>query len=101
MTRILLSIVLAFLLQDALCFSPSPNLSHGLHFLCLARTWDEGIPLGNGMLGALVWQKNGRLRLSLDRADLWDLRPMKGLNRHEFRYRWVQEHVRKREYTIV
>lgn len=23
----------------------------------LAQTWDEGIPLGNAMLGALVWQR--------------------------------------------
>lgn len=37
--------------------------------------WDEGLPLGNGTLGVLVWGEGGTLRLSLDRADLWDLRP--------------------------
>ena len=36
-------------------------------------SWDEGIPLGNGRLGTLVYG-NGPLRLSLDRTDLWDNR---------------------------
>jgi len=40
----------------------------------LAVRWDEGIPLGNGILGALLWKKEGKLRFSLDRIDLWDLR---------------------------
>ena len=35
--------------------------------------WDEGIPLGNGKMGTLVYG-NGPLRLSLDRTDLWDNR---------------------------
>jgi alpha-L-fucosidase 2 len=38
-------------------------------------TWDEAMPLGNGTMGALVWGEAGRLRLSLDRGDLWDERP--------------------------
>lgn len=36
--------------------------------------WDEGMPLGNGTLGVLVWGDGNRIRLSLDRGDLWDLR---------------------------
>lgn len=37
--------------------------------------WDEGIPIGNGLMGALLWGggKN-TLNISLDRADLWDTR---------------------------
>ncbi|MHC1768877.1 MAG: glycoside hydrolase N-terminal domain-containing protein [Verrucomicrobiia bacterium] len=38
-------------------------------------TWDEAIPLGNGLLGGLLWGENDVLRLSLDRGDLWDERP--------------------------
>lgn len=74
---------------------------HDLHFDTLAKRWDEAIPLGNGMIGALVWQKEGLLRFSLDRSDLWDLRPMKGLHRDEFSYRWVMGQIRKKEYGIV
>ncbi len=51
--------------QDTIEHSP-----HDLVFTELATTWDEGIPLGNGMMGALIWKKEGNLRISLDRADL-------------------------------
>ena len=40
----------------------------------LAASWDEGMPLGNATVEALVWRKENALRLSLDRIDLWDLR---------------------------
>ena len=36
--------------------------------------WDEGMPLGNGLMGALVWGTGNTVRISLDRGDLWDLR---------------------------
>jgi alpha-L-fucosidase 2 len=74
---------------------------HNLQFDTLAKRWDESLPIGNGMLGALIWEKNGKLRLSLDRADLWDERPMKGLHREEFSFKWVQEQVAKKQYDTV
>ncbi|MEO6290599.1 MAG: hypothetical protein ABIO76_11790, partial [Ginsengibacter sp.] len=39
---------------------------HNLVFDSLPKRWDEAIPLGNGMLGALIWQKENMLRFSLD-----------------------------------
>ena len=73
----------------------------GLQFSSLSSRWDEAIPLGNGMVGALVWQKGDHLRFSLDRADLWDMRPMKGIHRKEFSFKWVQDQVAKKDYGIV
>lgn len=35
---------------------------------------DSGLPLANGLLGALVWGDGQPLKISLDRTDLWDLR---------------------------
>lgn len=78
-----------------------PAMQHDLHFKALSTSWDEGVPLGNGMVGALVWQKGNNLRMSLDRADLWDMRPMKGIHRKEFSYQWVEQQVKKKEYNIV
>jgi hypothetical protein len=75
--------------------------AHDLVFPRLASTWDEGIPLGNGMLGALVWQKEGALRVSLDRADLWDLRPVREFESSRFRFAWIREQVMKKEYRPV
>jgi alpha-L-fucosidase 2 len=79
----------------------SPVSNNSLLFSHLATTWDEAIPLGNGMLGALVWQKDDRLRFSLDRADLWDLRPMENFIRPEFSFQWVQQQVKNNTYKAV
>jgi len=78
---------------------PAPR--HDLVFDNLASTWDEGIPLGNGMIGALVWKKGDSLRMSLDRADLWDLRPVAGFSGPEFSFAWVRDHVLKNDYEPV
>lgn len=83
------------------CLHAQPATKHDLVFDSLASRWDEAIPLGNATIGALVWQKNDKLRFSLDRADLWDQRPMKGLHRKEFSYEWVKQHVLDKDYAIV
>ena len=74
---------------------------HNLSFDSIPTRWDEAFPMGNGMIGELVWAKDGKLRFSLDRADLWDSRPMQGLHRKEFSYKWVQEQVAKKDYKPV
>lgn len=79
-------------------WNTSPN---DLHFDTLSKVWDEAIPLGNGMLGALIWEKEGQLRFSLDRADLWDLRPMENLTKPEWKYSWVYEQWKKKDYKPV
>ena len=92
-------ILLVFLIQLAFCVEkPGSSRSHDLRFTSLAKSWDEGIPLGNGMIGALIWQRDGVLRISLDRADLWDLRKIKEFDRPEFRYAWVVEQATKGDY---
>ena len=42
------------------------------------NTWADAIPLGNGLTGGLLWGQDNLLRLSLDRGDLWDERPIAG-----------------------
>lgn len=95
--------LLTALLLVSLCAASwaQQETAHDLQFKSLPKQWDEAIPLGNGMLGALVWQKDDHLRFSLDRADLWDLRPMKGLHRPEFSYQWVMRQIDKKDYGPV
>ena len=84
---------------DRIHLSPSVN---DLVFTELATTWDEGIPLGNAIIGALVWQKDSMLRMSLDHVGLWDLRPMVNRDSLPIRnFRWVQEQVAKKDYHPV
>jgi len=72
---------------------------HNLVFDTLAKRWDEGIPQGNGWLGTLIWQKDNKLRMSLDRVDLWDDRPMPEIDKLKFK--WVVDQVKKGEYDTV
>lgn len=91
--------LLLFTFTSIIVLAQSPK--HDLRFNKLASQWDEAVPLGNGTLGALIWQKGDRLRFSLDRADIWDMRPMKGLHRKEFSYQWVIGQVNKKDYKPV
>lgn len=94
-------LIILWFLSAPLFVSAQPLPRHDLVFDKLATTWDEAIPLGNATLGALIWQKDGRLRFSLDRSDIWDMRPMKGLHRKEFSYQWIKEQVDKNNYKPV
>jgi len=81
--------------------SPSPN---DLVFASLASQWDEGLPLGNGIIGALVWQKGKNLRLSLDHVALWDLRSKPNLlpaALRKYNYKWVEKQVLADDYKVV
>lgn len=97
-SRILLSTLAIVYALNA--FS-QPASRHDLRSDALAHVWDEAVPLGNGTVGALVWEKEKVLRLSLDRADIWDLRPMKGLHRPEFSFEWVRSKVLENDYKQV
>lgn len=94
----IVAITILLILPGSLLLAQSPS-KHNLHFDHLATRWDEAMPLGNGMLGALVWQKKDQLRLSLDRADLWDER--KALDISKFNFKWVEEQVLKKDYKPV
>lgn len=48
--------------------------------------WDEAIPLGNGQMGCLIWEKEKELCLSLDRVDVWDTTTPFGTKEPEFTY---------------
>ncbi len=64
-------------------------------------TWDEGIPLGAGMMGALIWGQGHTLRISLDRGDLWDERPSSRFTQVQsrFHYRDMQRMARQGKQT--
>ncbi|MFP4501561.1 MAG: glycoside hydrolase N-terminal domain-containing protein [Candidatus Hydrogenedentota bacterium] len=82
-------LVLAALLctQAAADMNALPGAEHNLRYETPAHRWDEAFPLGNGLLGALVWDDGTPLTISLDRTDLWDLRPVPEF--HEPEYDWA------------
>jgi len=55
--------------------------------------WDEAIPLGNGLLGGLLWGGGDTVKLSLDRGDLWDLRRPDIFEQPDWNYATIQRLV--------
>ena len=68
---VFLAVLLPFNLRGAALPGPALNLK----LAAPINSWDEAVPLGNGLMGGLLWGKNNLVRLSLDRGDLWDERP--------------------------
>ena len=101
-TNLLLAmfIVSFFSCQETILLSVQES-PYDLKFPDLAQTWDEGIPLGNATVGALIWGKDSSLRISMDRIDLWDKRPIDSISGDNNRFSWVYDQVMKGEYLPV
>ncbi len=81
---------------------PLPENRHGLHFTNAVRSWDEALPLGNGILGALVWGDGQPLKISLDRTDLWDLSLVPEFQSSNYTYATMQRwHAEGRHQDLV
>lgn len=63
--------------------------------------WDEAIPLGNGLLGGLVWGKDNLINLSLDRGDLWDLRIPEIMKRPDWNYETMRKLVAAKDQATI
>ncbi|MCA9767657.1 MAG: glycoside hydrolase N-terminal domain-containing protein [Gemmatimonadetes bacterium] len=66
----------------------------GLRLQAPITTWDEAIPVGNGLLGGLLWGGDSTLILSLDRGDLWDERTPAIFSDPEWTWQGMQRLVR-------
>ena len=63
--------------------------------------WDEAIPLGNGLLGGLLWGGGRNLKLSLDRGDLWDCRTQEMLKRPDWTYATIRRLVAEKNQAKI
>lgn len=62
---------------------------------------DDGLPLGNGAQGVLVWGEGNIVRLSLDRGDLWDERTPPTLQRADWTYATMKESVANGRHQLL
>jgi alpha-L-fucosidase 2 len=68
------------------CTLAASYVSGGLALSAPIERWDEAVPLGNGMMGALVYGGGSEVRIALDRGDLWDLRRVPVVHEPGFTY---------------
>ena len=60
-------------------------VQYGLKFNKSITKWDEALPLGNGVLGCLMYG-DGPLKFAIDRIDLWDNRKIEKVDSKNFTY---------------
>ncbi len=100
-TSLLLLIAFLAALSCSKNVQTEPSAQQNLVFNELAQKWDEALPLGNGMLGCLIWEKEGKPRMSLDRADLWDLRPKENIDFDNWKFNDVYNYWKSDNYQTV
>ena len=83
--------LLAAMTATTLAQDAQPTAKQGLHYDSPAMVWDEAMPLGNGLLGGLVWGDGKPIKISLDRTDLWDLRPVPEFHGKDYTYKTMRE----------
>ena len=59
--------------------------------------WHDGVPLGNGGAGALLWGGGETLNVTLDRADFWHNIHMPCYLRPEFSWATLVDVVRRKD----
>ena len=67
------------------------------HLAAPIDRWDEALPLGNGITGVLLWGDSRRVKLSLDRGDLWDERTEVATNDPDWNRAALEEIVATRD----
>lgn len=72
-----------------------------LHFDTAITNWDEAIPLGNGLVGSLIWGPSNALRFSLDRGDLWDTTPFPGILEEDFNFKTLVKFAKEKNQQAI
>lgn len=73
------------------------GMKYKIGFAHAIRRWDEGLALGNGQTGCLIWGGPDELRFSLDRTDIWDTSVPYGTEDKEFSYENLVRLAKRRD----
>ena len=77
----------------------TPERSHKISLASMSATWHNGLPLGNGVIGAMVWGDGSPLNFTLDHAELWDFRENTDYMRDPaFNYDGLRRLIEKQEF---
>jgi alpha-L-fucosidase 2 len=90
--------ILMFCLHGALAADPGSAWS--FNFKGPLPRWKDGLPIGNGRIGAQSWGAGPQLFLTLDRSDVWDLRYQPNQDAR-FNYGHLRELVRQRRRDLI
>jgi len=60
--------------------------------------WDQGLMLGNGDIGAVIWGDGNPLKITLDKQDIWEHRHRDPFSDPRFNYRTLRELIGRERY---
>jgi alpha-L-fucosidase 2 len=63
------------------------SVTKNLEITAPITNWDEAIPLGNGLMGGLLYGEGSQIKISLDRGDLWDERVHPAIRKKDFTWK--------------
>lgn len=73
---------------------------HDLIYEKTPDAWIDGVPLGNGYIGAMIWGNGNPLKITLDKSDLWEIRePLH--DKEKYKYSNIRELVEKQRFDEV
>lgn len=78
-----------------------PEKFCNLHFEKPVDRWDEAIPLGNGLMGSLLWGDSHKFRMSIDRGDLWDETVCPEMKAEDFKYSTIIKLTEKQDIETI
>jgi alpha-L-fucosidase 2 len=96
----ILAALVLFVTQGASAGSSATGAPWRFTFHHALPEWKNGLPVGNGSLGAQVWGTGPALYITLDRGDIWDLRYQPN-TRPNFNYAHLQELVREGRHDLI
>ena len=79
---------------------PGDLKRHDLIYEKTPEAWIDGVPLGNGHIGAMLWGNGKPLKITLDKADLWEIRELPH-DREKYKYSHIRELVEKQRFDDV
>src|SRR5262249_46375405 len=88
--------------QGSPATQPAENIGNSWQFAfghSLPR-WQDGLPIGNGRIGAQCWGDEQSIRLTIDRGDVWDLR-YQANNHANYTYQHLRELVREKQFGKI
>ena len=79
------------------------NLVNGVHdfiYECAPERWIDGVPLGNGYLGAMLWGNGSPLRISFDKYDICETREIRP-DLAKFNYENIKKLVGEKKFSEI
>ena len=76
------------------------NPQYDFYYELPPNQWVDGVPLGNGKIGAMLWGNGKPLKCTLDSYYAWETKELE-FNKGKFTYKYLRELVKTKEFPAT